>query len=312
MVVLRSYFKQWLAVIAVFVLCINSKSYAQTYNFNTSSASEIEYATQIKHAPGGFPISLTVWNNDWWQHIRPNLSHWGDSLKFKSLVSYLKFQVYHEYSHPSTVAYNYRITYQLLGYTNPADTVSTYTTINDTLTIGYNPDSLSAYQDVQLKRYTGFYKIKVSLTGLWDYTNPSAPVAVSLATMPDSNFYFEASIVTQDYNKFPYGSSTALFTSIDSSNVSKNYLGVNWQLSSGGSGPIILSPVNYELEWTYVDDYSRNVSTGAITYLTPSQMAYDFRHNSTRVWLDTNYYQIPLVYAGGAVVYRVRMVRPDS
>ncbi|MGN6568088.1 MAG: hypothetical protein ACTHJ0_09055, partial [Flavipsychrobacter sp.] len=293
---------------------MNNRSYAQTYNFNTSSASEIEYATDMYNlGTGHFPITLNpVWNNDWWYHMRPNLSHWGDSLKFKSLASYVKFQVYHEYPKPTTTAYNYRITYQLLGYTNPADTAQTYTTINDTLTIGYNPDSLSAYQDVQLKRYTGFYKIQVKLTGLFDYTNPSSPISIPASSIPNFNFYFEAAIITQDYNKYPYGSGTTLFTSVDSSNISKNYLGVNWQLSSGASGPIILSPVNYELEWTYVDNYSRNLATGAITYLTPSQMAYDFRHNSTRVWLDTNYYQIPLVYPGGAVVYRVRMVRPDS
>ncbi|MBO9702125.1 MAG: hypothetical protein J7604_18090 [Sporocytophaga sp.] len=60
---------------------------------------------------------------------------------------------------------------------------------------------------------------------------------------------------------------------------------------------------SYELEYTYVDDYS---SVSLTSQVEASTLSYDFTFNSTRVVTDKNYYEIPLTYDRGYLLYRVR------
>ncbi len=59
----------------------------------------------------------------------------------------------------------------------------------------------------------------------------------------------------------------------------------------------------YDLEYTYVDDYSL---VSLDTKADASTLNYDFTFNSTRVVTDKNYYEIPLTYDRGYLLYRVR------
>lgn len=64
----------------------------------------------------------------------------------------------------------------------------------------------------------------------------------------------------------------------------------------------------YELEWTWVDNYSGD---GFGTSLAASDIAFserDFELNNTRVITSAQSYRIPLIYAKGYLIYRVRAV----
>jgi len=304
-----------LTILCIFQLfCLNTSVYAQTYNYNTTEASSIVPALVLK-TYGTLPYNITVWNNDWGTMV--SHSNWRSFFKFKSNNSFVKFSVDHYYFKLTDSAYTYMLTYQLTGYTSP-DT-STSTVINDTLKISYNPDSLSAFQDIQLKKYSGFYKIQVSLTGLYDITNPAiAPVAMTISTLKRLNFNIEASILTQRYDlkigslsgsgTVAYGSGSSLYNAWDASHILDNYLAVSFN----ESGLNLPTPVSYELEWAYVDDYRRNIRSDSMWRASTSELSFDFLHNSTRIWVDTPYYRIPLVYPRGYIVMRARMMRPDS
>ncbi|NIT55968.1 MAG: hypothetical protein GWN00_06930, partial [Aliifodinibius sp.] len=57
----------------------------------------------------------------------------------------------------------------------------------------------------------------------------------------------------------------------------------------------------YELEWCWVDNYDQTAGDIDLS-------DWDFRHHSTRVRVSNNHYRLPLVYAKGYLVYRVRGV----
>ena len=69
----------------------------------------------------------------------------------------------------------------------------------------------------------------------------------------------------------------------------------------------IPSAVSYQLEWTWVDRYSEDINTP----LNANQIIFttdDFEHNNTRIQTEDNYYQIPLIFHEGFLIYRIRTV----
>src|SRR5688572_19073600 len=85
----------------------------------------------------------TAINNDMWGVLNPNsINNSVGKLLVKSLPCYVRFSV----DHNSTDIYNhytYRLHYRVKGYTQPGDD-NVYTTILDTLTISYEPDTVKA------------------------------------------------------------------------------------------------------------------------------------------------------------------------
>ncbi|NOG96174.1 MAG: hypothetical protein HND27_10410, partial [Bacteroidetes bacterium] len=73
----------------------------------------------------------------------------------------------------------------------------------------------------------------------------------------------------------------------------KRTLGIFWDVVPGAE--------EYDLEWTYVDNYD-----GEGGSLSASAITACFKENATRVSLSDNYYEIPLVYEKGYILYRVR------
>ena len=66
---------------------------------------------------------------------------------------------------------------------------------------------------------------------------------------------------------------------------------------------------NYELEWTYVNDYGSQFMAGP--YINPSELKYDFKNNSSRVMTTENYFTINLNFDHGYILYRVRGIGND-
>jgi len=302
-----------LLFLACMALCFAAS--AQTFNFHTRDENEIKTAVQIK--AHGLMDTIIV-RQDKWNEMISN-SNWSQNLKFKSVHDYVRFSVNHAYPIKVDSAYTLRLTYKLYGYANPADTGSA-SVHNDTLTISYNPDSLARYQDVQYKSYSNYHKIMIVLTGLYKLYGPgTTPVAVDMTPYSDFswlNFNVEGAITVQPFQKKAGGVSvygpSAPPLAIQHQAPGNNTLLVQWTVAGGSfSSPPELLPAKYELEWVYVDNY-RVDGTGSVSTVPASQLAYHFKDNATRVVLEDNHYSIPLIYQKGHIIYRVRLVRPDS
>jgi RHS repeat-associated protein len=68
----------------------------------------------------------------------------------------------------------------------------------------------------------------------------------------------------------------------------------------------IAPAVEYELEWTWIDNFSENGGTIPASEIALTDQ--DFRLNSTRIQTKDTFYKIPIVYSKGYIVYRVRPV----
>lgn len=299
-----------LALFLVLLLHMAGSASAQTFNFFTRQELKVKTAAQIK-AHVSFPDSIEMYHNRWGA-LMSNASGWNSQMKFKSLQSYVRFYVNHAYAKKVNTPYLYKLSYQLLGFSDPANPNTPSANVTDTLVIGYQPDSLTAYQDQHIRRYTGYHKVLVVLTGLYDCTDTTQPpVSIPASSISALNFNVEVSSVIQPYDKSFYGYnytlSTAAVTPVINSSVP--YAEVKWNMPGYTPGDLVpVTPVQYELEWAYLDNYKKDDPAG----LSPSALSYDFTHNSTRVRVDTNYFRIPMVYQKGYIAYRVRMLRPDS
>lgn len=285
--------------------CAAFRVAAQTFDFETSKFSDYLDIKTILTTTGTPTINV---EHDKWSFMTTN-SSWATNLKFKSLHDFVK--VYIDYGNMDVVKnnYHYLITYTLHGYNNPSSP-TTYTTISDTLSIAFNKDSLKAYQDKFYKKYSGFHKISIELGSVLKDTNNTF-IPVDLNNVDGFNIRIEGEIWVQYYDKNYYGSSmSALVVSKNETTVAtKRELDIKWNCS-GCSG--IIKPAMYELEWTFLDDYKYNLSTHTISSLTTSEINYQFVNNATRVITKDTFYHIPIIYDRGYLVYRVRMVRPDS
>ena len=269
--------------------CIPANTEGQTFDFHTREISTRKTGSSFKTLQA--PFTDSVYNSFDWSGM--SNSTWNSNNQFKSVRGFVKFYVDHHYKIKVNNPYIYKVCFEVKGYAGPL--ASSTTIFNDTLVIAYNPDSLTAYQDFQAKSYTGFQKLVVRITGFYDITNPSAPVAINLAdpNFTNRNFQIEYSLLVQKYEKQYYGSGTV---PVIQASVNNDRLDITIKGPGGIDPPV---PTNYELEWAYVDNYGSG------------PFKYDFKNNSTRVWLNKNVYSIPLSYQQGYIVYRARFVRPD-
>jgi len=82
----------------------------------------------------------------------------------------------------------------------------------------------------------------------------------------------------------------------DTYNRQDNELNVSWKEKEGA--------VWYDVEWTFVNNY--DVVQGNMQRKSKSDLRFDFDKNSQRIRTKKNSYAIPIVYAEGYLVYRVR------
>jgi len=299
------------------LLSFDNNSYAQhfyvpqTFNYNTGEASERLTGDQLyAHT---LSDTMVVYCNDW--DSIPSPSTWRTRHKMKSNNSFIKFEVdkgnlLTNYITP--VGYTYWLTYDLYGFYDPGDTIHGFIKSTDTLAISYNnaPDN-SPYQDKSIRKYSNYYKLIVVITGIYEDVSGSLAPA-NLTDSAKRNFFVEGSILTQHYDLTHYGISASPPV-IDSCHgypgrTDSDYVYLSWDFGSGA----LITPVNYELEWSYVDDYKVDLGTNTTASIPPLDLQYDFSHNSTRVWLNDNSFTIPNCHSSGYLVYRVRAVRPDS
>jgi hypothetical protein len=292
------------STLPAFLLLVFSAGMAQQFNFEaTHYLSNKRTIGQIFNH--GLPDTLEV--------TAPLYSGFNPAdVKIKSVHDMIRFYVDHD---TSIIAsdYQYQMAVTVVGKYNAASTA----TFQDTLTINYNRGAAAmtnhaAYQDFYISKYSNFNKLTIYINSIFLLSpgGSTAPVDITtLTTLPGYNCALELAIWQQPYYKSPYGGAypTSYLTSSYLSG--EKALNVKFWNSSSPPPP---SPAMYELEWTYVDDYDYNLASNSVSSLATSQLSYDFKNNATRIITDKTSYKIPVVYEKGYIVYRARIIRPDS
>jgi len=235
----------------------------------------------------------------------------SNAVKYKSNNTLVKFGIHHEATALPTAPYVYKLVYQLDGSKQLGNSGNTAAPVIDTLVISYNPDSLATLQDLQVKVYPGYYNARLTIINIYDITNLSVTNPPAL-TFPIStgpvNFFIELGMRYQPFAKTHYLPAQMGLNLSHAYQSATQSLRVNWLPANNPSYLDKVTPAQYELEWTYADDYSVDSSVP----LPASAVRYDFRHNATRIITDSLGYSIPVIYPRGYLVYRVRMIRVDS
>jgi len=228
----------------------------------------------------------------------------GSKVKYKSNQTFVRFAINHNLPTMTFSSYTYKLVYKIDGSNKLSD--STYNfSATDTLTISYNPDSLSAFQDVQWRNYAGLYNAKLSILQLYDVSS-GTPVALTFPTNTQ-NYTIELAMQYQPYEKTHYLPADMTLSVSNSYDPGSQQLTVSWRPTVAPYLSNVM-PATYELEWTYVDDYPATPGSP----IAAAQLNYNFKNNATRVLTDSLNYSIPVIYPRGYIVYRVRMVRVDS
>ena len=283
----------------LFSLLAGESASAQAVQFPVREVSVIKYASGL---------STTTANNVMYvqndaRSTMLNDPAFSSKVKYKSNQTVVKLSVDHGAA-SIPAAYMYKMMYQVQGSTKVNDSSYNFTA-NDSLVVAYNPDSLTAYEDVQLKVYPNLYNAKLTILSIYDISGPS-PVLVPVITLQQKNFFIELAMQYQPYLKTHYVPSDMGLNASSVYNASQQVLNVKW---TPVNNPYLgkVTPASYELEWTYADNYAPDG-----TELPASAVQYAFKNNATRISTDSSNYSIPVVYPKGYIIYRVRMVRPDS
>jgi RHS repeat-associated protein len=128
------------------------------------------------------------------------------------------------------------------------------------------------------------------------------------------NLYVKAIINVERYYDFasiadnnPLNFITADFLNTDGDPAGTNdEIKLSWEFLNS----TLIEPEEYQLEWTFVNDYDAYAGTN-FTYNAPANLTYDFKHNSTRITTKEPSYKISLVFDHGYLLYRVRAIGKD-
>lgn len=159
-----------------------------------------------------------------------------------------------------------------------------------TLAVNYDPAKRHTQQALlELTGADAGYKIEVTVVNPITFNPVSSNLSyrIHLGTQIEAERYYK------------YGGTTFHLSPDKTYNATTGLLKVDWGLSSLNN-----LPEEYELEWIYIDNYlSDNTSITAANLHFNNEY---FAKNSTRITTKNTYYQIPVIYPKGFIIYRVR------
>ncbi|RTY91780.1 hypothetical protein EKL32_18115, partial [Flavobacterium sp. GSN2] len=194
--------------------------------------------------------------------------------------------------------YEARATFEItpLFPNGSADTAGTF--IKE-LMVSYNPNGISSgagteYSDLNYLQVKNRYGLIVKVVpGSIQVTKVSDGTAI---TLPTDNIFVSMGFKVNRY----YSVSNQLPSPTAVANPAGTSLTINWAAITGA--------LEYEVEWTWVDNYS-GVNLSSI--LQKNEINFterNFELNNTRVTTNKKTYEIPLIYSKGYLIYRVRAV----
>ncbi len=170
-----------------------------------------------------------------------------------------------------------------------------------TLAIGYHPFDEESYQDRDIYRFTNMDEFTFEITGIRIITGS---ITTSVTELP-KNVFLDGDIIVNRVADFTTESTTpvSLLTpelwDLDC-DATPDAIHISW-----GTMP---TAIEYQLEWTFVNNYDGTVSGTTYGLLSAIDLTYDFRHNSTRITTKATSYEIPMVFESGYLLWRIRAV----
>ncbi len=294
-------------ILSLITLLVCQFSFAQNFNLLPNSKKQIAYS-QVIAAGSSYPYSMPAVEDELFPNTTSATTY--NNGVFKSTLDYVRIGIVKSDTPFIVAKYKYWVTIDLIDRQQYAGG-SMAATKTIALEISYDPDSLKPYTDAAVFKFSGYHRFKANIAKVEDISG-TTPVTVPIGSLA-KNFYVETGIITDEYNTTSISSIPIYAVSYLTN--SDNNLHIKWGTSMSLTNEI--QPLEYELEWTYVDDYRYDFGTHTGSHFFQSSsfsgnIPYDFRKNSTRVRLKENTYDIPLVYEGGAIVYRIRTVRPTQ
>ena len=172
------------------------------------------------------------------------------------------------------------------------------------LIVEYNPlNNSNQFKDVAEHVVTNRYGIRVKVLDV----DTTFPTDGSHTTDVEENIVVELGFECERYFQL-----TEQLTSMSYSiNTETNEIGVNSAVNLRLGWDQLAGATDYELEWTWVDNFDNPLSDGSISTLTANHVLFsnkDFEKNCTRIKTKNTYFEIPLIYSHGFIIYRVRGV----
>jgi hypothetical protein len=174
------------------------------------------------------------------------------------------------------------------------------------LTVEYNPqDNSTDFSDQAVYELTNSYGLKAQIISI----NTLNVVTGVTTNIIQPNISLDLSFEAERYYAVTEQSPIVIASQLQDIDSTPLALNLQWEKLVGA--------VEYEVEWTWVDNYSTNISTNISTIgedlspLTTSQIIFserDFELNNTRIRTTNTNYEIPLVYSRGYIIFRVRVV----
>ena len=223
----------------------------------------------------------------------------GTNFSDKSETLYLKFGINERVTHGYLGDFNGSITSTVNVFGIDEDGIETQVIANEILSISYQ--GLSGGFDIQTSvlEHSGYHKYRIEMGAL---NLPTGLTAVPPNVYVEANLhidrYYEISqelpLVGAKEVFYENGNTykTLLQPQNASPSVNANEIEIYWDYIEGAE--------EYELEWTWIDNYD---VTAALSLSERS-----FELNNTRILTNKQTYTIPLTYAKGYLVYRVRGV----
>jgi RHS repeat-associated protein len=165
------------------------------------------------------------------------------------------------------------------------------------LVVTYNPNPANSggtnFSDLSYLKIENRFGIKVQLISYQALNANSASIV-------PSNAFVNMGFKSKRY----YAVSEQLLNPIGSTNATASSVTINWASLAGA--------LEYELEWTWIDNYSTNSITANLPGNQIPLTERDFELNNTRIITSKSSFEIPLIYGKGNLIYRVRGISRNT
>ena len=213
----------------------------------------------------------------------------------------------------TSVTTTYRLKLTITPYTNSGVMQST---IISYLEATYSGEGNRIVVDAEDYRLMGVHKFSVNVSGIEKSIDSGTTFTPVTAGLPPY-MYLEAGFSAERYyelnttqipvavhNYITYdqnGSETKAYNQgATATNSTTDEIELSWNYVDGAE--------YYDLEWTWVDNYSAGSLSSVLLQSDIYFNESDFQHNSTRIRTGDQHYRIPQVFAKGYLIYRVRGV----
>ena len=314
-------------LIAIALFLVQS-AHAQEFSLPPDRFNHLVYAVDLVNNPptnpnsNGYGDQLPLTEDDSWTDMCNNPTSWNSKFNLLAVNDFIRVRI--DSKLHATTAFKYLFTFLLYQYTNPSSPTTASGPISVPIELDYDPATGAAYNDHNEYRFANCHSFYVTL----DNVQVMDPTTGALQNIARTDFSSIFSIETEVSALRCDAQIPPNFLTNSKLNTTSSQMEVYWGYSNsyngglypGSAGQPTVHGMVYELEWTYIDNYTYNLGTKTAGSAFPQNSGnslssnfinYSFNHNATRIRTNKSSYNIPYAYERGVLLYRVRVLQPD-